>query len=65
MNPNTKLGGIVGAVEVKANSFHHQAVKKLGDGFAAVAHSADGVVEGIENPSKKFAVGVGVAPGNI
>lgn len=30
------------------NSFHHQAVRDLGEGFAATAFSEDGLVEGIE-----------------
>ena len=32
------------------NSFHHQAVEQLGRGLRAVAHAADGTVEGIEAP---------------
>lgn len=58
VNPGTKLASMTGAGEVRTNSFHHQSVKKLGDGFVPVAYADDGVVEGIENPSKKFVVGV-------
>ncbi len=31
------------------NSYHHQAVDELGEGFKAVAHAHDGVVEAIEH----------------
>ncbi len=31
------------------NSFHHQAIKKIADGFKATAYSEDGLIEGIEN----------------
>ena len=32
------------------NSFHHQAVQRLADGFIATAHANDGTIEAIENP---------------
>jgi putative glutamine amidotransferase len=41
------------------NSFHHQAVDRLGDGFVASARcEEDGVIEGIEMPERRFVVGV-------
>lgn len=40
------------------NSFHHQAVKDLAQGFLVTAQSNDGVIEAIEHESHKFAVGV-------
>ena len=40
------------------NSRHHQAVKELGDGLVTVATAPDGVVEAIEDPSKRFCLGV-------
>ena len=40
------------------NSFHHQAVDRLGGGLRAVAHAADGIVEGVEAPGSRFVVGV-------
>jgi putative glutamine amidotransferase len=39
------------------NSFHHQAVDRLGDGLRAVAWAPDGTVEGIEDP-ERFVLGV-------
>jgi putative glutamine amidotransferase len=42
----------------KVNSFHHQAVHRLGAGLRAVAWSPDGVIEGIEAPSRPFLIGV-------
>ncbi len=33
------------------NSEHHQAVGRLGEGYRAVAHSADGIVEAMEHES--------------
>lgn len=44
---------------VRVNSSHHQAVKAVGDGLAATAWSADGIVEAIEDVSAdRFMVGV-------
>jgi putative glutamine amidotransferase len=43
---------------LEVNSFHHQALDRLGDGLRAVAHSPDGVIEGIEATDRRFCVGV-------
>ncbi len=44
-------------VFIQVNSFHHQAVKRVGDGFRPVAFSIDGVVEAIEM-GEGFYIGV-------
>ena len=44
----TRLARILGASELEVNSFHHQAVARMGEGLRAVAWSPDGVVEGAE-----------------
>jgi putative glutamine amidotransferase len=55
----SRLRAILGRETVRVNSFHHQAVDTLGQGLVACAHSQpDGIVEGIEDPSRRFAVGV-------
>ena len=40
------------------NSFHHQSVKNLADGYEAFAYSDDGLIEGIYMPSRRFVAGV-------
>jgi putative glutamine amidotransferase len=52
------LHGILGRRRVRVNSFHHQAIRKLGRGLRAVAWATDDVVEGVEAPGSPFLVGV-------
>lgn len=54
----TLLGKIIGTGKTLVNSFHHQAVKKVADGFKISAVSCDGVIEAIENPGYRFVMGV-------
>lgn len=58
MGEGTRLGRVLGAVEIEVNSMHHQAIKSLGQGLAPVAWAPDGVVEGVELPGAPFVVGV-------
>lgn len=52
------LGASLGVETATVNSYHHQAVRKLGRGLRAVAHAEDGVIEGIELAGPDFVVGV-------
>lgn len=40
------------------NSYHHQSVKALGEGYEPFAYSDDGLIEAIYMPSRPFVVGV-------
>ena len=53
----TRLASILGA-RAKVNSRHHQGVATPGEGLAACAHSADGLIEAIEAPAARFVLGV-------
>lgn len=44
--------------EILVNSFHHQAVKRIADGFRAIAFSKDGVIEAMESEKGSFVLGV-------
>jgi putative glutamine amidotransferase len=55
----TRLARILGVAEVEVNSFHHQALARLGQGLRAVAWSPDGIVEGVElEEERELALGV-------
>ncbi|PYI55623.1 gamma-glutamyl-gamma-aminobutyrate hydrolase family protein [Paenibacillus flagellatus] len=56
---------IVGERRLKVNSFHHQAVRKPGDGFVITAASGDGIAEAIESGRHRFALGVQWHPENM
>lgn len=56
--PGSRLAELMGTTHAEVNSFHHQAVDRLGHGLRAVAWAEDGVIEGIEAPDQPFAVGV-------
>jgi putative glutamine amidotransferase len=60
--PNSRLSELVKKNADEVNSAHHQAVDEIGEGFVVTARSADGIVEAIENPSKKFVLGVQYHP---
>lgn len=47
------------------NSRHHQSVKQLGEGLVATATAPDGVIEAIEDPSRRFCLGVQWHPENF
>jgi putative glutamine amidotransferase len=51
--------------EVPVNSRHHQAVKQVADGFVVSATAPDGVIEAIEDPRRRFCLGVQWHPENF
>ena len=54
----SRLATVMDEERPRVNSFHHQAVDRIGTGLQAVAWAADGVVEGIEARGDNFTVGV-------
>jgi putative glutamine amidotransferase len=58
VTPSSKLVSILGRDRTKVNSFHHQAVAKLGDGLIVTGRAGDGTVESVEAVDRDFVVGV-------
>jgi putative glutamine amidotransferase len=54
----TQLAALVGEGVLRVNSTHHQAVKEPGQGVLVSARAPDGVIEAIELPDLRFAIGV-------
>ncbi len=55
---NTLLHRIVGQERIAVNSAHHQAVKAVPASILVNARAPDGVIEGIEDPARRFCLGV-------
>lgn len=62
--PKSKLHQLLGPFAY-TNSFHHQAVHILGKGLTVSGFTGDGIIEGIEMPSRTFVVGVQWHPENM
>lgn len=54
----TRLASIIGPRHESVRSSHHQGVGRVGEGLVETAWAEDGSLEGFEDPSKRFAVGV-------
>jgi putative glutamine amidotransferase len=53
----TRLAALLGD-RVPVKSHHHQGVGRVGGGLRVAAHAEDGTIEAVEDPSRRFAVGV-------
>jgi len=56
--PGSRVARVLGATELEVNSFHHQAIERLGDGLHAVGWAPDGVIEAIEADGDRLVMGV-------
>lgn len=55
---NTLLHDIVGKDVITTNSSHHQAARNIGPGIVVNSYASDGIIEGIEDPTHPFCLGV-------
>ncbi len=58
IDPGSKLAEALGDSDIDVNSFHHQAIDRLGDGLVVVARAPDGTIEAVEDPTRPFLIGV-------
>ena len=59
--PGSHLANLLGSLEIRVNSFHHQIVGRVAHGFSVTARSSDGAIEGLESQSG-YALGVQFHP---
>jgi putative glutamine amidotransferase len=57
LEEGTRLGSLLGD-RAPVKSHHHQGIGRLGQGLRVAAHAEDGTVEAVEDPDRRFAVGV-------
>ncbi len=53
----TRLASLLGD-RAPVKSHHHQGIGRIGEGLRIAAHAEDGTVEAVEDPGRRFAVGV-------
>ncbi|MEA2157071.1 MAG: putative glutamine amidotransferase [Solirubrobacteraceae bacterium] len=58
VEPGSLTAACLGMHELYVNSFHHQAIDRLGDGLRAVGWAPDGVIEAVEASDRAFTVAV-------
>jgi putative glutamine amidotransferase len=58
IKPGSRLAEILGTHKLRTNSLHHQAIRQPAPALEVVAHAEDGVIEAVELPGKRFAIGV-------
>jgi gamma-glutamyl-gamma-aminobutyrate hydrolase PuuD len=57
VHPETRLGALLGE-RAPVKSHHHQGFGQLGEGLQEAARADDGTVEALEDPSRRFTIGV-------
>jgi len=57
LQPGTQLASQLGD-HTAVKSHHHQGFGRVGDGLRVAAHAEDGTIEAVEDPSRRFALGV-------
>lgn len=57
LNKGNRLYDFLQEEEFKVNSFHHQAVNKVGRGLEIIAKAADGIIECLESKDHSFVYG--------
>ena len=57
LDPGTRLGALLGD-HAPVKSHHHQGFGRLGAGLREAARAEDGTIEALEDPSRRFALGV-------
>jgi putative glutamine amidotransferase len=57
VHPDTRLSSLLGE-RAPVKSHHHQGFGRIGEGLREAARADDGTVEALEDPSRRFTIGV-------
>ncbi len=58
LDPESELSSAIGRSEISVNSYHKQAIRRLGDGLRVIATAPDGIIEAFDDPGMPFFAGV-------
>jgi len=58
LEKGSRLADLIGARTITVNSHHHQAIRDVPKSARVAARSADGLIEAIELPGRRFVLGV-------
>jgi putative glutamine amidotransferase len=58
IDPQSQLAQIMQLASAQTNSWHHQSIKQAADGLRVTAVAPDGVIEAVEVPGRRYAIGV-------
>jgi gamma-glutamyl-gamma-aminobutyrate hydrolase PuuD len=58
LDAESRLGRVLGGAHAPVKSHHHQGYGRVGEALRPVAWADDGTVEALEDPDKRFALGV-------
>jgi len=56
------LANIIGAGRICVNAIHKQAIERVGAGLRVVAREPNGIVQAVEDPTRRFWIGVQFHP---
>lgn len=58
LEDSSHMAAVIGSSSLAVNTFHHQAVDRLGNGLVAAGWADDGLIEAVELPGCRYAFGV-------
>ena len=58
IDAGSRLGTLLGGAVPTVKSHHHQGLGRVGAGLRVAAHADDGTPEAVEDPARRFALGV-------
>lgn len=58
IEPGSRIAEVFGPGNVGVNSFHHQALKAVGEGLIVTSRAPDGIVESVERRDRRYYLGV-------
>ncbi|ESQ91970.1 hypothetical protein ABAC460_03475 [Asticcacaulis sp. AC460] len=62
ISAGSKLHMIFGKPEVRVNAIHRQAIERVGAGLRVTAREPNGIIQAVEDPSRRFWIGVQFHP---